>query len=442
MVKIKVEQMKQEFQPPVIEKKGFFKKTREYWKMVGPGITTGAADDDPSGIATYSQAGARYGYGLLWLAVFTFPILVLIQEMCARIALVTGRGLAANIKLYFPRSVLLVCVTLLFFANSFNIGADISAMAETFRLLVPSVPTYVLIFGFGLICVLFEIFISYKKYSSYLKWMTLALVAYVLAGLLINFDTTELLKGAFVPSFEFSKEYILLFAAMIGTTISPYLFFWQTSQEVEEGILRGQSTVKERQKDGPKDIRPMRFDVIVGMFMSNLVMFFIIAVCAKTLHLHGITNIETAADAASALKPIAGNLSYVLFTLGILGTGFLAIPVLAASSAYALSEAFKHKEGLYLKMREARFFYYTIVASVVLGLLFNLTGISAITGLIYSSVANALIAPIIMVFIVMLASNKHIMGVHVNNRWISLLGWGIVALMFFVCIMTLLSFTL
>lgn len=439
MAKIKVEQMKQEFQPVVLEKKGFFKKTKEYWSMVGPGITTGAADDDPSGIATYSQAGAKFGFSFLWLATFTFPVMVMIQEMCARIALVTGRGLAANIRLHFPRKLLFLCVGLLFVANTFNIGADIGAMAEAFQLLVPQVPTTILILGFGIICILFEVFVSYKKYSSYLKWMTLALLAYIVTGLFMNFDSSVLLYHAFVPHMEFSKEYFLILAAIVGTTISPYLFFWQTSQEVEEGILRGNSTVKERQKEGPKDIRPMRFDVFVGMLMSNLVMFFIISVCAGTLHKMGITNIETAADAANALRPIAGNFSYILFALGIIGTGLLAVPVLAASSAYALAEAFRHKEGLYLKLKEAKVFYYTIIASVLIGLLTNFTGLSAIKSLLYASIANAIIAPIIIVFIVILASNKRIMGTHVNSKVISFLGWGTVILMSLVGIFSIFS---
>lgn len=440
MEKITVEQLKPDFAEHAEERKGFFTKTREYWKMVGPGITTGAADDDPSGIATYSQAGAKYGYGFIWLAVFTFPLMVIIQEMCARIALVTGKGLAANIKTHFPKKILIVAVALLFIANTFNIGADLGAMAEAFRLLAPQVPTYLLVVFFGVICILFEVFISYKRYSSYLKWMTLALVTYVLAGLVLNFDGATLLRHAFVPNMSFDKESILILSAIIGTTISPYLFFWQTSQEVEEGILRGQHTIKQRQVEGPKEMRPMRFDVILGMFMSNLVMFFIIAVCANTLFTAQITEINTAAEAANALKPIAGNLAYILFALGIIGTGFLAIPVLAASSAYALAEAFKHKEGLYLKFKEARFFYYTIIISIMIGLLLNFTGFPAIKGLIYASIANSLVAPIIIIFIVILASDKRIMKDHVNNWFISLMGWGTVFLMTLVGLLTLLSF--
>jgi Mn2+/Fe2+ NRAMP family transporter len=262
-------------------------------------------------------------------------------------------------------------------------------------------------------------------------------VAYVFAGLFLNFDWALLIYHAFVPTFEVSKEYILLFAAVIGTTISPFLFFWQTSQEVEEGILRGENTIAKRRDEGPKSIRPMRFDVIVGMLFSNLVMFFIIAVCAKTLHASGVTNIDTAADAANALKPIAGNMAYTLFALGIIGTGFLAIPVLAASSAYAIAEAFRCKEGLYLRMKEARVFYYIIIASVFVGLLFNFTGISAIKGLLYASISNAIVAPIIIVFIILLASNKKIMGKHVNAKAVTLMGWGVVTLMTIVGILTL-----
>ncbi len=437
MAQLKTEQLKNEFAEKAEEHKGFFKRTREYWSMVGPGITTGAADDDPSGIATYSQAGAKFGYSFLWLAFFTFPLMTLIQEMCARIALVTGRGLAANIKLHFSKKILFLVVALLFIANTFNIGADIGAMSEAFQLIFPSVPEWSLVIAFGIICILFEIFISYQRYSRYLKWMTLSLVTYIFAALILDFDTKELLSHAFIPTFIFSKEYILLLAAIIGTTISPYLFFWQTSQEVEEGILRGQSTVHSRQLAGPKEIKPMRFDVIAGMFISNLVMFFIIAVCAQTLHLNGITEIETATDAANALKPIAGNLSYILFTLGIIGTGLLAIPVLAASSAYAIAETLKTKEGLYLKFSEARTFYYIIIASITIGLLINFTGIGAVTGLIYAAIANSLVAPIIIVFIVLLASNKAIMGAHRNAKAVTVLGWGTVLLMTLVAVLTI-----
>lgn len=413
------------------------KKKKSVWNVLGPGLVTGAADDDPSGIATYSQAGASFGFTYLWLSIFTFPLMAFVQEMCARIALVTGRGLAANIRSHFSRKVLIFATLLLLVANTFNIGADLSAMAEVSNLILPNIPAWFFVLLLGVGSMLLEVFVIYKKYSSYLKWLTLVLVSYILAGFVINFDFVEVLRGAFIPNMDFDKKSLFLITAILGTTISPYLFFWQTSQEIEEEIGDGDHTLKQRVEDGPKRISNMRVDVWVGMFFSNLVMFFIIAVCAETLFKNGITDIQTAAEAASALKPIAGHFAYLLFAIGVLGTGLLALPVLAGSSAYALSEAFGWKEGLYRKPRSAKAFYSVIIFSMIMGILIPFIGLSPIKSLLYSAMLNGLIAPIMIVFIVILSSSKMIMGVKVNNLFGVLVGWGTVLLMGTVGIFTL-----
>ncbi len=406
------------------------KAAEDYWHTLGPGLTTGASDDDPSGIATYSQAGARYGFQLSWLALFTFPLMGVVQEMCARIGLVTGRGLAANIRIFYSKKVLYAAATFLFVANTFNIGADLGAMAQAAQLLAPEVNFYVFLIGFALISVLLQIFTTYARYARYLKYLALVLFSYMLSALSVRLDWHALLTATIVPSIEFSREQILLLCAILGTTISPYLFFWQTSQEVEEEILKGEKTIAARQRSvTPKEISRMRTDVWSGMFISNLVMFFIIAACAATLFASGVTNIETAADAAAALKPIAGNAAYWFFALGIIGTGMLAIPVLAGASSYALAESFGWRQGLYRTLDQAKAFYGVIIIAMVLGVLMNMTGIDPVKALIYSAVLNGVIAAPILALIVRLSSSKRVMGDYKNARWRTAVGWLTVALM-------------
>ncbi len=406
------------------------KRAREYWKTLGPGLTTGAADDDPSGIATYSQTGAQYGFQLLWLAPMTFPLMAIIQEMCARIGLVTGRGLAANIRTYYPKWVLYVCTVLLFGANTLNIGADLGAMAKAAQLLNPNLNFEFLVLGFAFLSLGLQIFISYEAYAKYLKWLALVLVAYIFSAVSVNLDYGQLLKNTFVPSITFSKDQIFLICGILGTTISPYLFFWQTSQEVEEQILEGKTTIKLRQEETTKkEVKSMRTDVWSGMFLSNLVMFFIIAACSVTLFGTGGVTIETAAQAAEALRPIAGDNAYLLFAMGIIGTGMLAVPVLAGSASYALSESFGWKFGLYRKLKEANAFYGVIILSTLIGLAINFLNLDSIKVLIYSAVANGLIAPVILVLIVLLSSNKKVMGEWVNHPVITLIGWVVTLLM-------------
>ncbi len=405
------------------------KKVGEYWKTLGPGLTTGAADDDPSGIATYSQTGAQYGFQLLWLSAFTFPLMATVQEMCARIGLVTGQGLAANIRIHFPRWVLYLCTILLFAANTLNLGADLGMMAKAAKLLLPEVRFSYLVIGFAVVSLLLQIFTTYERYAKYLKWLALVLLAYIVSALLANLDWANVLRQTVTPSLSFSKDQIFLICAILGTTISPYLFFWQTSQEVEEEILDGKVRLMDRKGSDATHIKNMRVDVWSGMFLSNVVMFFIIAAAAGVLHVSGITEIESAEQAAQALRPLAGDASYILFALGIIGTGLLAVPVLAGSSSYALAESFGWKRGLYRKLREAYAFYGVIIISMAVGLGLNFIGLDPIKTLIYSAVANGMVAPVVLVLIVLLASSKKVMGEWRNHPLTTWVGWGTVAVM-------------
>jgi NRAMP (natural resistance-associated macrophage protein)-like metal ion transporter len=406
------------------------KKTEDYWHMLGPGLTTGASDDDPSGIATYSQTGAQFGFQFLWLALWTLPLSVVVQEMCARIGLVTGRGLAANIRVYFNRKILYTCAMLLFVANAVNIGADLGAMAKAAQLLNPQLSFGWLVVGFSALSLVLQIYTPYVRYARYLKWLAMVLLAYVLSALLAHLNWHTVLSHSFVPHVKFQKDQIILLSAMLGTTISPYLFFWQTSQEVEEQILQGKTTLKERRVATSKaDVKSMRIDVWSGMFLSQVVMFFIIAACGGVLYAHGVRNITSAAQAAQALRPFAGNATYFLFAIGIIGTGLLAIPVLAGSTSYTVSESFHWREGLYRNLRSAYAFYGIIIVSMLIGLAINFLGIDPIKALIYSALLNGLVAPIILCLIVIIGSNKKIMGRWVNKWHTTALGWFVTLVM-------------
>jgi Mn2+/Fe2+ NRAMP family transporter len=353
----------------------------------------------------------------------------MVQEMCARIGLVTGRGLAGNIRLHFPRRLLVFCSLLLFAANAFNIGADLGAMAKGVQLIHPQFSFTSLVIAFTVICLGVQIFSDYGRYARYLKWLAMVLLAYVASAILARLQWHDVIHHAFVPHLEFQKDQILLICAILGTTISPYLFFWQTSQEIEEEILAGKKSVKARVGSNASEMRAMRIDVWSGMLLSNLVMFFIIAACGAILFPHGITNITSAAQAAEALRPFAGDATYWLFAIGIIGTGLLAIPVLAGSSSYALSEAFRWKEGLYRPLRQAHAFYGVIILSMLVGLGINFIGIDPIKALIYSAVANGIVAPVVLCFVVAMSSNRKIMGKWTNSRSTTFLGWFIVAAM-------------
>lgn len=424
-----------------IQKKKTFRRAKEFMTALGPGLTTGAADDDPSGIATYSQVGARVGFQFLWLSLFTFPFMSIVQEMCARIGMVTGQGLAANIRRHYARPVLYSVAVLLFIANTFNIAADLGAMSAATRLLLPQIPSGLLITLFAIFIVALQIFTSYKSYARILKYMTFALFSYVLTAFAVHLNWADALRHAVVPSFNFTFDEVFLLSAFLGTTISPYLFFWQTAQEVEEEILKGRVTIASRKVlTDAQELRSMRQDVWSGMFFSNLVNFFIMATCAATLFANGITTIVSADEAAMALRPFAGDLTYFFFALGIIGTGLLAVPVLAGSSAYVLAESLRWKEGLYLKLRQARAFYGVIIVSVFIGLIGNFFHIDPIKALIYSAILNGVISPIILFFIIRLSSNKKVMSAHTNKPLITMGGWFIMVIMTLASIGAILSF--
>jgi NRAMP (natural resistance-associated macrophage protein)-like metal ion transporter len=327
------------------------KKLKKFFKILGPGFVTGASDDDPSGIGTYSQTGALFGYSQLWTALYALPFTIFVQEMCGRIGMVTGRGLAGVLKKYYSKPTLYFCVFLLLIANTINIGADLGAMAASAQLLIP-LPFTVLLLAMTIITLLLEVFVSYKTYAKYLKYLALSLFAYVIAVFVVTQDWGRVLSATLIPHIELSRDYLFNLVAILGTTIAPYLFFWQASQEVEEEVAQHKITDMDTTKPfvTNSDIRSMHVDTASGMIFSNLITFFIIATTASTLFTHGIHNVETASQAAESLLPLAGNFAFLLFTIGIIGTGLLAVPVLAGSASYAFSEAFGWKEGLYKKL--------------------------------------------------------------------------------------------
>lgn len=407
-----------------------FREAEDYWYSLGPGITTGASDDDPSGIATYSQTGAMFGYSLLWLAPLTFPLMVVVQEMCARIGLATGQGLAANIRSQYRLGVLYALTGILFFTNTFNIGADLGAMAAAGQLIFPNFNFITFLVLFTIISLGMQIFVSYTNYARFLKYLTLVLLLYVATALTLdNLPWREIWWHTIWPNITWSKSLLIMICAILGTTISPYLFFWQTSQEVEARKQEGRFSPKLRhQVVTKKDIRRMRFDVVVGMFISNIVMFFIIVTCAAVLFPQGIV-VESAEQAALALRPLAGDQAYLLFALGIIGTGLLAVPVLAGSAAYALAESFRWTSGLNRGLSHARAFYGVIIFAMLIGLVMNFIGLNPIKALVYSAVLNGIVAPFILYFIVKISSDKNLMGSWTNGRLVRWIGYGVVVLM-------------
>lgn len=417
------------------------KKIKKFIKKLGPGFISGASDDDPSGIGTYSQTGAVFGYQQLWTAPFSFPFMASIQEMSGRIGLVTGKGLAGIIRIHYGKPVLYLAVFLLLVANTINIGADLGAMAASAKLIIP-LPFVVLLIGMTIATLLLEVFVSYKTYVRYLKYLALTLFAYVAATFVVKQNWSQIVMSALIPQISFSREYLLNVVAILGTTISPYLFFWQAGEEVEEEVAVGK--LHEMDHGIPKinrgDIRIMRTDTLFGMFFSNLIMFFIIATVASTLYVHGIHNIETAPEAAEALQPLAGNFAFILFAVGIVGTGLLGVPVLAGSASYALSEAFGWKEGLYKKFKQAHGFYGVITVATLIGLLVNFTSIKPFTLLYYTAVLNGICAPPLMIMIMLISNNKNIMGKYTNTKWSNILGWAITIIMSVTSVALLLQF--
>ncbi len=408
-----------------------YKKLRRFFSRLGPGFITGASDDDPSGIATYSQTGAQFGYSQLWTALFSFPFMTVIQEMCGRIGMVTGRGLSGVIRKHYSKQILYFAVLLLLLANTVNIGADLGAMASSGQLLFPKIPFIIWLLGITASSLALEVFVSYKIYARFLKYLTFSLFAYVIVVFIVKQNWAKVAYDTFIPSFSFHKDYILNIVAILGTTISPYLFFWQADEEVEEEVEFHK--IRAMGKGVPKinkiDIREMRMDTVIGMFFSNLVMFFIIITVASTLAANGITNINTAAEAAQALKPIAGNFTFLLFAAGIVGTGLLAVPVLSGSASYAIAESLDWRAGLYRKLKQAHGFYGVITIAMVVGLAVNFTHIQPFKMLYYTAVLNGLIAPPLMILILLISNNKNIMGEYTNGYASNIMGWLITAVM-------------
>lgn len=398
-------------------------------KKLGPGLITGAADDDPSGIATYSQAGAQFGMSMLWTVLFTYPLMAAIQIVSARIGRVTGKGLAANIRRHYPPWLLYGIVGLLLVANAINIAADVSAMGDAMKLLVGG-SSQIYTLCFGVLSLLLQVFIPYRLYVFFLKWLTLSLLAYVAAVFAVQVPWDQVLRQMLLPHLQWSTEYITTVVAVFGTTISPYLFFWQASQEVEEQHADPRAhPLRRAPSEAPLNFRRIKLDTYIGMGFSNLVAFFIILTTSLTLHSHGISDIQTSAQAATALRPLAGEFAFLLFTLGIVGTGLLALPVLAGSAAYAIAETFKWKNSLELKPLMAKKFYSIIIVSTLVGLGLTFTDINPMKALYWSAVINGVISIPIMAVMMLMASRKDIMGHLVVSRRLKILGWSVVGIM-------------
>jgi NRAMP (natural resistance-associated macrophage protein)-like metal ion transporter len=399
---------------------------RRYFTVLGPGLVTGAADDDPSGIATYSIAGASHGYGFLWTAGFTFPLMTAIQLVCARIGLVSGRGLAGAIRQHYPRPFLYAACALLLGANVFNIAADLSGMADAVEMLT-GLSSHASIPIFGVLLLLVTVYMSYRTFAKYLKWLTAVLFAYVVAAVLAGPDWPAVLTATIVPTLRWDRDWTATFVAVVGTTISPYLFFWQASHEVEEEKARGRRTVAQRQGATAEELRDARLDVTTGMLVSNVVMYFIMLTTATTLFRAGDTHIETSRQAAEALRPLAGDAAYLLFTLGVVGTGLLAVPVLAGSASYAVAELFRWRTGLDLGFRQAWRFYLVLGTAMVGGIVLDALDINPLRMLFFSAVLNGLLAPPLLVLVMLVGNDRRIMGRHTNSVWLNVFGWAAVA---------------
>jgi NRAMP (natural resistance-associated macrophage protein)-like metal ion transporter len=415
--------------------KGKASGPRRFLRMLGPGLITGASDDDPSGIATYSTTGASLGFDLLWSAPASLPLMATVQYICAKIGMVSGLGLAGVLRRHYSKWVLYPAMLSLFVANTINAGTDIGAIAASFKLFLP-LPMPVLLASIATVIVAMQIWGNYRLIANVFKWLTLALFAYIGAGILARPDLGDVLRGTFIPQVQFSREFITTLVAILGTTISPYLFFWQASQEVEEEVSQGRTTERQRRGATDRELRVTALDVNVGMFFSNLVFYFVVLATAATLHVSGQTQIETAADAAKALEPLAGQASSFLFALGIIGSGFLAVPVLTGASAYALCETLGWKYGLDRKPRHAKEFYTVIVIATLIGVGIDVIGINPMRALFWTAVINGVLAPPLLVLIMMISNNKKVMGNRTNAWWINALGW-LTAVVMFVAAITM-----
>jgi Mn2+/Fe2+ NRAMP family transporter len=388
---------------------------QKFLKRLGPGFITGASDDDPSGIATYTTIGAQFGLGQLWLVVFLYPLMTAVQEMSARIGMVAGDGVTAVLRQRYSKTVLWLFVTLLLVVNTVNIGTDLGAMADSAHLILPSVPFPVFLLGFTFFILVLEIFLTYKAYANVLKWFCLSLFSYVVTAFCVTTDWRTVLLHAVVPHIELTRAFLFSVVAMLGATMSPYLFIWQAHEEIEEEVAEGRDTKRERRGATALEVREMRKDTAFGMGFSQLITFFIITTAAMTFFRSGLHDIQTSADAARALEPLAGRFASLLFAAGIIGTGLLAVPVLSASASYAVADAFGWSEGLYRKFREAHGFYGVITVSTLVGLLINFSGISAIRALYWTAILSGFITPFMIAIMMAVANNKAVMGKHVNH---------------------------
>ncbi len=395
-----------------------------FWRQLGPGLVTGAADDDPSGIATYSQVGAQFGLGMLWTMLFSLPLMAAIQEICARLGRITGAGVAASLNKQYPKPLVYGLVSVLCAANVFNLGADIAAMGSVASLVIGGKASLYAI-AFGVLSLLLQVFVPYRRYVHYLKWLTLVLFVYVGALFVLHISWLSVLKSAFVPSFEWNQPYWMAFVGVLGTTISPYLFFWQSSEEVEE--IRSNfydEPLKKKPSQAPDQFRRIGTDTVSGMALSNIIAFAIILTSAVTIHASGgSTDIQSAAQAAAALKPLAGEFAYHLFAIGILGTGLLAVPVLAGSAAYAVSDAFRWRASLEAKLQKAPQFYLVISVATLIGTALTLVGMNPIRALYWAAVLNGVAAGPLMFALMKMSNNPKIVGQFSLPRYLRILGW-------------------
>jgi len=406
------------------------KRARRVWASLGAGLVTGASDDDPSGIATYAQAGAGFGYGLGWTLLLSYPLMVVIQEISARIGRVTGEGIAGNLRKHYPKGVLQGVVALVLIANTLNLGADLGAMAEASRLLWARAPTWLWVVFFGLLCTAAQLLLSHERYVTVLKWMTLSLLSYFLVMLVVHIEWSAVMRGILVPHWPGSRDAWLMIIAVLGTTISPYLFFWQATQEAEDTKADPRRVpLKERPSQGRSALARIRFDTRIGMGLSNLVALAILITTAATLPASGIIEVHSAADAALALRPLAGEFAFALFAFGIIGTGLLAVPVLAGSAAYALGEARRWPVGLTRKPRQAKAFYATIAAATLLGAFANVLQLNPMKALVWAAVINGIVSVPIMVLLMRTAVNPSVMGKFRISSVGSALGWTATAVM-------------
>jgi len=408
-----------------------FSSTKEKLKSLGPGLITGASDDDPSGIATFSQAGAQFGFGMLWMALFQYPMMAVIQEICARIGLVTGSGLDGILKKKYSKKILIPLSGLVLIANTINIAADIAAMGAAVRLLIPQVPIFITTIFFVIFIVGLEIVVPYQKYMKILKYTALSLLSYIITAIIVGGSWSQILTFSVIPHIEIKPEFATMFVAIIGTSISPYLFFWQASEEAEEDVAK--QKIKEIGKGNPevtkKEIKLMRIDIAVGIAFAELIVWAIVITTAGSLHTHGVTDIQSSEQAAKALEPLvktfphAGEIAKAIFAFGIIGTGLLAIPVLAGSSGYVLADTFGWKQGLNKKFNQAKAFYIVIAAATSIGLLINFVNIDPIRALVYAAVINAITSIPILFAVLKISNDKNFLKTETNGKLSNTIGW-------------------